>query len=861
ERDLNFFDVLGILRRQIWIVILVTIVGGALAVYKYTVTPKEYQSSVEIYFPSASASALLRSYDQMSAANNQTKIDSIETLSTVIVSDVILEPVSDALLGKYRQDAPRFGESFNLRVAASARLVAESKGAAPATQENKTSEQTETVVAEAQEDKRDSSAEAKEERRKKAIAIGMLRKMLSVKKGGNGRDFEDANVISVSCVTLDPEEAQLIVQIVVDEFKKYFNATYNNKSEFVRKEIEKHQAALHVEIEQKTRELLDLVSAANITHLGNEENNPLLARLIGMSEGQVAIDLEIMKWNTRLTSLEDALAGRDIRDVPTHEIISMLGASDNDTVLTQMLNTARGSQDTETLSAGMMATTARQRAEEEVAKVKAELSAEGLKYADSHPKIIELEKRLALSEEHLATTMENISDVGSIGTINYPEFFEGYVNAVRQKINELSELQMKTEEYMHSYDAEVRKMNEYREELAAKRVALESLKTMHQNFGQSLESLALVSNVDEHELRIAEPSLNYVAVYPNLIKFAFVGFALGFIAGFALAYLVDVCDATFRSPSEIVRTLRVPILTQLPSFKSALKDATPKKKKEAREARQPDPELLAYYKPNAPACEVFRQIRTRLFNQPSTGRGRVVLNTSPHPSDGKTMFFSNLAVKIAEMGKSVVLCDGDLRKPDVHKWFGLENKEGVSNVLSGDATLESVLRTTPVKNLTVVTAGTRRKNPAELVAGAEFDALLEELRSKFDVVLIDSPPTLYVSDAASMATRVDGVTYVFRVRRRGRPDVVAGIKSLAEVGANILGCVVNCYDKHRFYNEFAEEEQSGDYGYGYGYGGGYGYGYGGGYGYGYGAGYGAGYGYGEGYEDEESGDSKDSAAG
>ncbi|MBQ1278693.1 MAG: hypothetical protein IIY07_08625, partial [Thermoguttaceae bacterium] len=506
ERDLNFFDVLGILRRQLWIVVLMTIIGGALAVYKYTVTPKEYESSVEMYFPSASASALLRSYDQTSAANNQTKIDNLETLSTVLISDVILEPVSDALLGKYRQEASQFVQNFNLRVEASARLVAETKGVALESQENDANAETEPnetetddeiVAADAQTQTSGSSVAAKDEHRKKAIAIGMLRKMLSVKKGGKGRDFEDANVISVSCVTLDPEEAQLIVQVVVDEFKKYFHATYNNKSEFVRKEIEKHQAALHVEIEEKTRELLDLASSADVTHMGSEENNPLLARLVGMSEGQVAIDCEIIKWNTRLTSLEDALMGRDIKDVPTHEIISMLGSSDDDTVLSQMLNTARGSQDTETLSAGMMATSARQRAEEEVAKVKAELSAEGLKYADSHPKIIELEKRLALSEEHLATTMASISNVGSIGTINYHEFFEGYVSAVRQKIAELSEIQMKLEDYMHSYDAEVRQMNEYREELAAKRVALESLKTMHQNFGQSLESLALVSNVED----------------------------------------------------------------------------------------------------------------------------------------------------------------------------------------------------------------------------------------------------------------------------------------------------------------------------------------------------------------------------
>ncbi|MBQ9127036.1 MAG: hypothetical protein IJY15_04655, partial [Thermoguttaceae bacterium] len=219
ERDLNFFDVLGILKRQIWIVALMTIIGGALAVYRYTTTPKEYESSAEIYFPSASASALIRSYDNSRNAGDQSKIDNIETLSTVLLSDAILAPVGDALLGRYRAEVPNLYEAFERQIEMNARLAAERQAATSnaASEDGDASSREEATVAVADvETPSNQSEDAKARRREKAAVVGLLRKMLSVKKGGNGRDFEEANVIVVSCVALDPEEAQTIVQVVVD---------------------------------------------------------------------------------------------------------------------------------------------------------------------------------------------------------------------------------------------------------------------------------------------------------------------------------------------------------------------------------------------------------------------------------------------------------------------------------------------------------------------------------------------------------------------------------------------------------------------------------------------------------------------
>ena len=205
-----------------------------------------------------------------------------------------------------------------------------------------------------------------------------------------------------------------------------------------------------------------------------------------------------------------------------------------------------------------------------------------------------------------------------------------------------------------------------------------------------------------------------------------------------------------------------------------------------------------------------------------------------------------MAVMLAEADKKVLLIDGDIRKPDVHKKFNLKNQEGFAELLAGTRTEDELARPTKLKNLSVITAGLQRKNPSEKFIAANLTQLFERLKTKYDYVLVDSSPVLYVSDVCNVAAKVDGVIYVFRIRRNGQPDVTQGVRIMGDVGANFIGCVVNCHQKHRFYDPTATSKKKATYGYGYGYGyGGYGYGgYGrGGYGRSaYGSPYGAPYG-------------------
>ena len=194
--------------------------------------------------------------------------------------------------------------------------------------------------------------------------------------------------------------------------------------------------------------------------------------------------------------------------------------------------------------------------------------------------------------------------------------------------------------------------------------------------------------------------------------------------------------------------------------------------------------------------------------------------TSPLPSDGKSTLSSNLAVAIAQSNKKVILLDADFRRPTLHQIFGVskEKSTGLSLVVRGTSDLDPVEMETSVENLHLMTCGVQPSNPSELLSSPEFSELLEELRGRYDFVIVDTPPLLAVSDASAVAATVDGTLLAIRLRRGVKHAATAAAEILNGVDANVLGVVVNSIDPN---GPFAK----GDHRYGRGYGYGYGYGY------------------------------------
>ena len=192
-----------------------------------------------------------------------------------------------------------------------------------------------------------------------------------------------------------------------------------------------------------------------------------------------------------------------------------------------------------------------------------------------------------------------------------------------------------------------------------------------------------------------------------------------------------------------------------------------------------------------PIGEAYRTIRTNIqFSMPK-GQLRTMLITSTGPEEGKSTTTANVAITMAESGNRVLLIDADLRKSVVHKMFQLPNLKGLTNVLAEDLDYREVLRTTKVQGLDILTGGPKPPNPSELLGSEKMRTFLESLKKDYDIIILDTPPVLPVTDAAILASQVDGVVIVSSYGHTTFDGLDRTKVQLENVGAKILGVILN----------------------------------------------------------------------
>lgn len=261
-------------------------------------------------------------------------------------------------------------------------------------------------------------------------------------------------------------------------------------------------------------------------------------------------------------------------------------------------------------------------------------------------------------------------------------------------------------------------------------------------------------------------------VVPKTARNIAVGFALGLMMGVGFALLRDLLDNTVKRRETVEELTGSAVVGTIPLDKERRKHAA-----------------IAYDIDNSGTAEAFRKLRTNLQFLAVDNPPRVIVVTSSMPSEGKSTTAINIALALAEADHSVVLVDGDLRRPMLHKYLDLIGSVGFSTVLSGGASLDEALQKTRFSGLTVLTSGPIPPNPSELLGSQAARKLLAELRGRFDYVVVDSTPLLAVTDAAILAAGSDGVLIMARFGHTKREQLSHAVDSLESVGAPLLGAV------------------------------------------------------------------------
>jgi capsular exopolysaccharide synthesis family protein len=326
----------------------------------------------------------------------------------------------------------------------------------------------------------------------------------------------------------------------------------------------------------------------------------------------------------------------------------------------------------------------------------------------------------------------------------------------------------------------------------------DALLTEQSAFKQKLNETQVDSALQNGGAQLVSPAVAAGSpIKPRTRRSLVIAVIVGLMFGIGLAFLFEHLDDSIKSKDDLDRAVRgvVPTIGLIPTVPGW--------------KHREEPRVVSFTDPSSATAEAYRTLRTSLTFLALDKPVRVLQVTSPSASEGKTTTLANLGVSMASAGKRVVISCADLRRPRVHEFFGLTNDVGLTSVVLGDVPLHEALQSIPeIPGLSLLASGKPPPNPSELLSSARAAEIFESLRAQFDLVLLDSPPVLPVTDAAVLSRCADALVLVATAGTTTRREASRAVELLRQVDAPLVGTVLNGVSGE------------GGYGYEYGY---YGY--------------------------------------
>ncbi len=626
----------------------------------------------------------------------------------------------------------------------------------------------------------------------RAVEEGELEKLPSLGRGAAAKiasglevkQITGTDILEVTYTGARPLDAQRVVEAITKRYVEFLGENEKASTDEVIKIITDARQNLLQELEREEAEYDEFRKKAQLIFELGDGVNPHASRLSQIESQRTTIIIERSQIAAELKALSEARA-RGGNDAAIRLLVDKLSEQPKESIDPATQQFASTTSQLFQLS------------------LEKELLLADV--GPNHPRVREMEKKIELTKNYLMKTQQ--AEPGAmLGGAEPLDLVSAYLNRLKLQLKTNAE---KEAELTQLFEKEQKLAAALENDEAENARRLASIRRKQQLFDtlvQRLQETSLVEEVEGRTAEIISPASMGSESRPDTAKIMTTGCVLGLLAGFALACLVELADKSFRSADDLMATLAVPILSHVPYMKEATK--------KAKGQSGPAQALVTIAKPKSRSAEAFRSVRTAIYFSTSGEVHKVIQVTSPVAGDGKSTLSGNLAVSIANSGKKTLLIDADLRRPTVHKVFGLENKVGLSAVVALGTPIDEAVQPTEVENLSILTCGRRPENPSELLLSPEFDQLISHLRATYDFVIIDTPPVLAVTDPASVAARADGVIMALRLSKRSRTLAKRAVEQLQTVGANILGVVVNGVESVDAYGY--QSYAYGNYGYGYG---------------------------------------------
>ncbi len=588
-------------------------------------------------------------------------------------------------------------------------------------------------------------------------AVTALSEGLSVSVGKND------DIITVSFETPYKEDAPLVVKAVVDAYINYQSSRKKDSAGEVRTILENEKFRRDADLEEGLKALLDFKQKHPELGMQGDKGNIIVQRLERLSTALTEAELEVVE----ATGLRDAV----------------MAMKDDPAKIRQFFDNRRS-------AGGIYINT-----QDEDAKLQADLANLELQLREikrhftanaSNPAVQEVEERIKAVKEQIAKR-----DVAIV---------QRNVAAVEEQYRAATQKSAQLQDAYNKQIAQATGLNQVAADYTKLQSKYEQTRKMVDLLDSRIKEMKVTENVRAMNInRLETASMPGSPVKPDVTRAMGISVALGLLLGVALAFLRERMNPRLSSPEQVSAVLGVPVVGVLPLLKGK------------GDAKTKGQGILQF--PFSQSAEAVRSIRTAItFGMP--GGVRSILVTSPGPGDGKSTLVSNLGIAMAQAGQKTLIIDADFRQPQQHNIFGLASDVGLSDMLKNGQDIQKyILKSGVVDGLDIIVTGLIPSHPSEVLNNAKFPQMIQKLSALYDMILLDSPPMMAVTDSLVLAALSDLTLLVVRSEKTDRRMAAGTRESLAGVGARVFGAVVNGLPARK--GKYAMRYYHG-YGYGYG---------------------------------------------